>query len=86
MTKMNKTDRTELARLTEEASVAIAELSEFMDGKRDDIQEVFDGRSERWQESERGDAAQERISRFEDFVSELETFRDTIEGFDPDEE
>jgi NAD-specific glutamate dehydrogenase len=55
----------------------LTEANEWLDEVRTDAQSYFDDRSEKWQESEAGEA-------YAEWISELETTLDEIEIAEPD--
>ena len=77
--------KTTIARFTkhrEKAASSLYALLEDIEKTRDQLQETYDERSERWQESEKGDTAQAEISRLEDLLGEVQESLDTLEGID----
>lgn len=65
---MKKTDMTYLSMLQGSLNEACERVTVLFDG----AQEAFDSRSEKWQESEKGDEMQERISHLETITTNLE--------------
>lgn len=59
----------------------LSELQSELTAIKDDAQDYFDSRSEKWQESEKGETAQEEIERIEEFADEIENINIDIEDF-----
>lgn len=52
-----------------------SEIEEF----KDNLQDQFDSKSEKWQEGEKGEEMQGNISRLEDLLNELESAYSSME-------
>jgi hypothetical protein len=62
--------------------VALADVAEILKGEveaaREDLQEEFDAKSEKWQEGEKGEAMQERIDAWEVACATADTLIEEI--------
>lgn len=68
---------------TKEADAMISKLEDLIDQlsiQRDDLQEKFDNRSEKWQESDKGEEMQTDISTLDDVISSLESAKDDLQN------
>ena len=54
------------------------DMRDIVEDKIADMQDTFDDRSEKWQESEKGYEFQEKISEMEDFSLEIENKWDEL--------
>lgn len=66
------------------AAAAIAEGRSMLDGIKDKLQEEFDEKSEKWQESDKGQEAQEAIELLDDLSSRLEDIESEIDSMKKD--
>jgi hypothetical protein len=71
MKKAHQTDLQKAEALLEEAQNLITNVKES-------LQDDFDSKSEKWQESEKGDDAQDIINCLETMAEELETAYDSL--------
>jgi chromosome condensin MukBEF complex kleisin-like MukF subunit len=74
---MNAAQRKQIERVEALLSEARCILEEL----RDDLQAAFDEKSERWQESERGEAAQEEIDNLENACASVEEIEGSLADF-----
>lgn len=68
---LTRRDRSELEKLVTVYDNARSELRDFCDQLLVDMRDVWGGRSERWQESEPGGEARDRLDEFEEWISEI---------------
>lgn len=59
----------------------IQELKEQMDTLKETCQETWDSRSERWQESEKGEEAQDKIDNLDGLSDYLDTTESELANF-----
>lgn len=70
--KLSKTERKEIEALISALDEARAALSDKLSDLKAEWEEAFDERSERWQDSEAGEEAKERLDTLEGWVDEIE--------------
>lgn len=64
----------------EEIYGELNECQSQLESDRDEMQEAFDSKSERWQESDKGSEAQEVLNYLDSAVDELREVCDTAEN------
>jgi hypothetical protein len=62
----------EFLELVDEFERAKEALREFIDEEYTDADEAFENRSEKWKESDEGEAAQERVNAMQQFRDDME--------------
>lgn len=67
----------ELKRLASMA-VQLEQMSAELEQIKDDEQEAHDAKSEKWQESEAGEASAERLSNIELAIEQIEAAKDSL--------
>jgi hypothetical protein len=77
---LNKSRHRELTALIEAFDTAKSSLTETLQATLDDWEEEYENSSERWQESDAGQAADERRSQLQEWIDSLEE----IDTFDLD--
>jgi hypothetical protein len=75
---MNRETRKKASSLCDTASEALTDLVDLLSYAMDELQETYDSRSERWQESEKGEAMQEEIDSLDGL---RDTAQQILDGF-----
>lgn len=78
---MNKSQAKRATRFSDKLRTILEQLEELHTAASD----TFDSKSERWQESEAGELAQENLQALEDAVSYLSDAVDSLDGIDTGE-
>ena len=73
---MNKSQQKRLNDIASAIELAKSDLETL----KDEIEEAYDGKSEKWQESEKGQEASQEKDNIENALSELETARDSVQS------
>ena len=62
------------------ASALLGEARSLLEGYRDRKQELFDEKSEKWQESDAGQALAEKIAEIDEIVASMEQIETDIDS------
>lgn len=70
-----------MSKKIEKICVKLDEIRESLEALAEEAQDVFDNRTERWQESEKGEEYSEMISALEDAASSVQDAYDYISDY-----
>lgn len=62
-----------------DVSGSLAELREQLEAIRDELQEAYDARSDRWREGEAGEAAHAHINAIEEAINSMDIAESSIQ-------
>lgn len=82
--RLTKTERAELDKAIAAVEQSLSTLSELIDATASEWEEEWDGKSEKWQEGDKGQAAREKVDAMRALFDELPT-ADDITGIDLDQ-
>lgn len=85
MNKLSKAQKQNLEIMKDEAKQKLEDLRDYLTELKDEAEEVFYNRSEKWQESEKADSYQNWIDDIDDKSSEVDSIIDELDSLELDE-